>query len=916
MNVNLPVQDLDPFRMGMNSGSNQAFTPTFHPPSRMGHTSAMDKLRFSTPGLRDAKAEMELMIGNTVRELTITKNQEFLLKRVVPIVPTDEINLSLKIRKAHPGYMSITPERAIGQVLEQSVERQYVSLIRYSVLLEDLHAYMDSVEGSQAFRLTLRQAQNAVVDTARMQCYQELRRVSDPQQEWLQRHGDITHEQLEEYLEWDRWIFGALQKYPHALEKIDGLVTNIMTSYDAYGDTFIMSERLQLYATLGRREKTSYQEGGQEAVDRVNGKPNGYENGSTNTGFDRIDPVYYVRKNRVEIARFTNVEGMDKIDPFRRQRGIGTWNIIEDNFPEMIDYSSRSQTRQIFNMEKDDFDEIDLDYCVDNQAVISDQGLVVPDGYDAPDELSDLGRQEDPFSYITPGANQATQARYFGEIHPKYLGLAWFKKVLKANVTYEAVTENNIFVNQGNNDAPVQFRIGSRLNRDQTRQTFVANVMPARSLDAGQMFLDLLIGCTEDTQLRKSLDAIVADTGSVMEKAASIKTELKRNYRAAGFENENAALEFWQSSMNDYQEALQAGIGASSFSVPQLEEVPFFAKMFKAQQQVDAGIGGADDGNLSIGGFHWGEGGPQAVHQRGQAAKEGNFAGQLGNKVTNASSWEAWFKNMELSQGLDQNSYKKVLAILGEPINKESLKRFIRLDIPHPFNYLICRPFCTFETDTIFKLAANGQAGFTYFGNTRVEVGHDVHQNLQTMNISVYMKTFFHEPKNVFLINDVYVHRYVKGMNIVPFSPQSYQQQHRMGHDNRSVFVVVLPAAEKSGGRNSIDNRISMTGRWPTRYEQRNNPNKFGHYTTWFRHDLLFGWTEMLEGTNKDMPAMANPEHINMIMWKGRQNIYNKTVMKWVKEWGNRGHLGYTYPGCAQVWNGSLTQLAEHGTME
>jgi hypothetical protein len=136
--------------------------------------------------------------------------------------------------------------------------------------------------GQERYNAMLNQFATSMNETANAEVARALLDATDPQQTWLQRHGQLHMEDLMNYLRWDLFIFGALQKNPNnPLEVINQRVNSMMKAYGGRANTIIMSEDLEMYAQLVPANKTEYWLGGQEAVNRVNGKGPGVDR---NTG--------------------------------------------------------------------------------------------------------------------------------------------------------------------------------------------------------------------------------------------------------------------------------------------------------------------------------------------------------------------------------------------------------------------------------------------------------------------------------------------------------------------------------------------------------------------------------------------------------------------------------------------------------
>lgn len=913
----LPIQMLDPTRMGQRRGTGDIAMPLLAPEPTIGESNPLELRPFTTPTRPDAFAGRALVLSQTVDQQVFVKDQRWPTTRLAPLRFSPEMQVVIQITTANPAFMSVTPERAVGNMTTQTKSVQKFKLLPWSIQAELEHTYSDTAAGEAHRVINIRQLNNAVSDTVNMEAIAALFRTHDPQQLWLERNSHVPYKQFEHWLKLDKFQFAIAQKEPNGLEKLDAKIKMVMADYRGEANGYIIPEALVQYVSLVRPEKTEYRLGGQQAVDRVNGLPNrNYTDSAAMSPFDRIEPTYWVRENAVFVSRFAQIRNAPRLDPFRRTRQIGTYNILEDTTHSNQPYNSTEQAIQIFNMDKDQFDVIDLDYCVDHCALFTQEvdyanntklkGIAELKYADASTTNTRMGLKEDPFSYLD-AANNVKTARYLGDINPRYFGRDYFQrlKTFFANGNI-APSSRNLFVAGGAAVAQGPDRIG-------------ANIMPAQSTNIDKITLDAIAGLVENNAaVQTELQAVADGQGSVMERAGQLYEMVADNLSDTAFNNRATFKKWYDRHMGQYVERAAQGVGQSAFSVPsRLEEIPFFKRLLSPQQGQRRGGARGRSGVANIGAFLYEDEEGQRVEPnvgRGFGVKAG-----LGNELKlNLNAWNEWLESFSITAAGTLALYNKMMTFLGEPFTKETLKSLVQQNIPHPLNYIIARPHCSFDTRTVVKVALDGAAGYTYWHYSRLEVGHDVYQMLESVNLRAYFRAFFHNPQHVFIATDVAVAAYNGGMGIVPYVDRRQYNSHAVRpRHNCSVFVLAIPVAERSTGRNAIPNPMSITGRFPNRYEDRVPRQRYGHYTTYHRYNTYWGFDKGLDDNLVDMPRFhAKTGHLNMIMYRGRQNKYNAQTGRWELEHKNTGHLGYTYEGCRAVWDGELTELAPWGSRE
>lgn len=160
-------------------------------------------------------------------------------------------------------------------------------------------------------------------------------------------------------------------------------------------------------------------------------------------------------------------------------------------------------------------------------------------------------------------------------------------------------------------------------------------------------------------------------------------------------------------------------------------------------------------------------------------------------------------------------------------------------------------------------------------------------------------------PKNVFVQPDLYIDRYLGGLGIKFWTPDSYNSM-RAEDNEESIIIIAIPYAETD-----IPNPMDIAGRFYTDYEYDladQNGYEPLHYSTAYRYNnRLYNFFNRINAMDEfDIPDL-DPEqpHINRICWRGHQAFLNKRTGNYDLIDVNTGHWGPDVaPGRRRVSDG------------
>ncbi|MBX9637243.1 MAG: hypothetical protein K2Q45_06800 [Nitrosomonas sp.] len=199
---------------------------------------------------------------------------------------------------------------------------------------------------------------------------------------------------------------------------------------------------------------------------------------------------------------------------------------------------------------------------------------------------------------------------------------------------------------------------------------------------------------------------------------------------------------------------------------------------------------------------------------------------------------------------------------LGCTFEKETFLGFARNHIYACLGFLLMRANATYITRFGIKVAANGEAGFTVFGHGSMNIETTAANKVGLMHYTTYLSAVVTNPKNVYVVEDLYCQKYLGGMGVEFWSPEEYKNA--ISRRAKSIICAPLPPNFKK-----IEQKIDIRGRWYT--EQKAglvSQERFEKplYPGARRVDILFGISEKF---SKQTRKVA----MNTVCWQGKQKI-------------------------------------------
>lgn len=243
------------------------------------------------------------------------------------------------------------------------------------------------------------------------------------------------------------------------------------------------------------------------------------------------------------------------------------------------------------------------------------------------------------------------------------------------------------------------------------------------------------------------------------------------------------------------------------------------------------------------------------------------------------------------------------LAYLSAPFKKQTFKAFRRQDIRIPFGFILARPQATYRTRAIIKCQLDGGTGNVFFGHSEAKLGHDNARGLGLLHYTCYMGAVITKPKNLYVQHDVMMAGYLGGMDLRFWNPDTYRAfvKSNQRAPEASICCFIVPYEERD-----IPVVFDIAGKFFTEMASGLADQRQGSapaFTTALMYNDVYGFHGAIDNTGVALGQPHNPrrKHINRIVWRGCQYGNNPVTGRFDKARHNQGHLGVTYPGCAQV---------------
>lgn len=1017
-----PSQRLDPYAFGLSSGHSgqEMYSFFLGPPPKNGKDTAYSKRPTSKWNMPESYIGESEYLRDTVEDWNFTANQTWYTQIILPYYRTDQIHVHWEQWENNPSFMEQTPHQAASHIVTQMRSIRRASLIRRGIGFEFEHDFIKTALGRTSFVASLAQIGRSFQETMNVEVIRALLGCHKSTQVFVRKHHVVRDGELDKWLERKADRFMCAQKNDFGLEKLNIEIEKEQEQFQASANVWILGREVVDYCQTADPNRTLYWLGGQEAVDRINGRAQGGNAaGGTMGNVRSLNPeaMFGVQGIPVYLAKSYVVDSLGQLELLSKTTEVGVFNTMFDHTRNYREYKTESRNIRVYNEDLDDWAEITIEEVIEDCITWAKNGEVdnpFPSGPSRQGHKfgpNNVGADDEDFLRIPRAANSTADAgttddiRYVGDMHPRFfkindvlaagqtvanaLGLDDNKSsatgnldtgkisaAIEADALRGVLGENNVFffnLGQSTGGAgPDRSRWSTFLGR--YGATTKAPTAPA-GIDAPLAsaqeemhvkFLTEALGAPVPQSLKPQLAKIVAQSNlSWKERAEQIQTMLVNSMKedpssvpALGSDPERTRG-WYASRVQGYEAKLQSqsqsgsvrgASGAASvdveyfpigtplpagyqYATPRDEERARSGRMFpKSLAELDflphlfvggeMGMGGGASrrGFANVGG----EVGAARARGRGdddlvpnekfdaskpESAQNLRFVPRTtgGNKRL-SDRFYALDEHIKLIEKSAAPLIVKWLALfyLGSEFTKERLLQFAAHNIYIPCGFLLLRPHATYKTRYGIKCASGGKSGYTFMGHSDMQIAHDVTRKVGVGHYTVYAAAVVTNPKNVYVVEDLFCENYLGGMGVKLWKRDDYINKANKRTKASIIATMVPPSCKRMS-----DRKIDIRGKFYTEFSMSLvDPMRMAEwcYPGAARTSMYMGWWDPIRGTKAADKDMRSRQHApNYICWQGVQ--WEKNIKS--GDWGNvtleQGNFGNNVqPGNGQVRKGKL----------
>lgn len=996
-----PSQQFDFYSAGLASGVQDIYSPFLGPSPRVPEGNPYDKRNTAKFNLPEDKMGKSLYLRDTMEDFMLTAKWTFWTERIMPWYRTDQIHVQWTEWENNPAYMGVVPHQTTSRVVTQRRTIRKASIIRRGIAAEFEEGFIKTDLGRTSFWASLKQMARSVQETANVEVLRALMHCHRFQQNYTLKYGIVQKDDLDAWLERKAERFMIAQKHEKGLEVMNNFIDREQEQWGGKANVWILGREIMDYCSLIPPGKTWYFLGGQEAVDRLNGRPKGRSAvGDTMGNIDSLQPLRMIKDTPVFIAKSYAVEGIGKAELLSRITEIGIYNLMVDRTKDYSSYRTEGRAIRVYNNDRDGWSDIQLIDAIRNCGMWDEATGQLFNPFTGGGNRNGIGREDDHDFLSKRVGDGRVNIHFIGDMDTRFLdtndllnagqtliqslgfhtpdGIQNVQRTLDAtrNPANDGFVvdplvedrfrdlvgrdENAFLFGGGTLQAIFTSRVGPKRPafkiRDGTRpdqpgragytgpvainatiQTWFDEVLSAAVPDSHKTRFQTIAAAADQPWEQRSqqvkalvVEANAADansTGRLKTKAdidkwhAGCEKQLRKEIgpapvgakATAGASSAERVVEYLPADKplpEGYEWAGPAlpPVGSSLASFPGLVEALERIQQGAGAQRTQQGGGG----RRLIGGYL-----SQAPGQRASEADQDAVRADRG--IARGSAYEenrtpVGFEMLDeqvrkiWKAGVPTYLKMAATAIACTHVTRERLEAFARNHVAVPFGFLLFRPHCTYKTRFGIKCAANGETGYTMFGNSNFMLAHEAARMVGMMHYTAYLSAVVMYPKNVFVVEDLFCERYLGGMGVTFWKPAHYANA-QANRRAASIICVPLPPTVKE-----LEEKIDIRGRWYTEYEMGLvTQDRYDRplYPGAGRMNMQFKW---FDSVRKDRGANRGRVAINYVCWQGMEWYYNTKTGTWDDFTVESGCMGpKVYPGCGKVRNGQMLYLEDPG---
>lgn len=893
--TDVSAAQLDPYGIGFNTGSNDLWGPYLGPMPQLARVDPYENRNADKWNMPENYKGKNLYLRDTLEDWMFTADQDFYTTRILPWRITDQVNIQWERFEANAHLMGMTPYQTPSSLITQKRKFMKANLVRRGIAAEFEHDFLRTPLGRSSFIAALGQMGRSVQETANAECVRTLVHAHRYQHQHLRELGIAPDAELKQSMQRDRDRFAIVQTTKNGLEKLDMQISKEMHDYRGRANAYLIPEEISIYATIVRPEKTDYYLAGQLGPDRVNGVGGARPSGGTAPYTDRVESQHMVRNNAAYIVKTLHVDGVDREQEelLTRVRQIGEYMTMLDDTDDYSKYESRNRSIMVYNQDIDDMTKITLEDAVEHCGLWDDKGNVRTVSGNSRDRNIDL--DQDFLSHHTgiDGSGVRLPRRtveYVYQIHPDYIPANFLCHA--GQTLFNAGGSRGLAV--GGNRTPERPVPLAPAPSEGYAGNIGASVDQPQQMSTDKIdkaFLKMIASGAPATE-RADLEAISESVGSVYERGERMRDRLIEMVESnvPGMQWQDAApVSAWYNARVEQHKKLLAEQATQQTQQQRL-------------RPSDSGMGLAGIGQMA-----WQD--PNT--KRSQSTQEA-IDRQQRDRIDQINSSNLIIRHTVAieSTGFPGDVKDAAREYLRLRITKSNMMAMINRNILLPMNFLFLRPHMQYATKTIIKCQQDGGSGYTFIGNSNLQISHEAGRKMALMHYTTHMRCVITNPENVYVQPDAMVIRAEGGAGVRFYSPETYAEKDLDDLVNSLICVAVPPA------ETNFPSPLDTSGRFHTEYNISVTANRRQaalHYSTAGRYNQLYNFHRDRDGQSTIPFVAPGRTHVNRVCYQGHQQNFNPKTGQFDRVIVNKGHwTKNVYAGCKNVREGAPEILEAH----
>ena len=343
-------------------------------------------------------------------EALVVDFDEWPTRELMPWVHTDAINVQWSVWKFDHTLADYEPEQAPPRFISSHTEHHTSRLVRRGLAFILEHGFWSTGDGRMAYVENLRCLQSACHETVQQSTINALMSEGKAwEKKWAETHGKAPRSMRDvfEALNWSSFI---VNKRPHGWAVLDAYLCKFLSIERVEPNVWVVPPKMKLFASIVPEAETEYYRRGPRAGVNI-------EYGeSVHTTF-RGKKVFETRDVPTDVDA-------DPINALRRHKVIGDWHLSGPHWPAACAtsdrcraYTSHDASVGLFNMDTDDFGDIDVHTMLKSCNRFDGNGDLSPmHGNICSGSYEDLNMGDDHDMFITPCGGGYAPVRYLGDI--------------------------------------------------------------------------------------------------------------------------------------------------------------------------------------------------------------------------------------------------------------------------------------------------------------------------------------------------------------------------------------------------------------------------------------------------------------------------------------------------------------------